>query len=123
MLLPILWVLLALINVSPEEQSWKLIHRVDPVCPALGSQLRIHGTVKFTAIIDKEGHISKLRPISGHPLLVKAAMDAVRQWLVSGEPVEVLTPISVYLETAPRNRNRDREIPRPRSVGGDTVVT
>jgi protein TonB len=111
MLLPILWILIALIQVPAEEQSWKLIYRVDPVCPALGSQLRIHGTVKFTAIIDKEGHISDLRLISGHPLLVKAATDAVRQWLyrptlVKGEPVEVITPISVYLDCTLEKKSR-----------------
>ena len=38
--------------------------------------------------------------ISGHPLLVPAALDAVKQWvyqttLLNGNPVEVVTQIDV----------------------------
>jgi protein TonB len=56
--------------------------------------------VRLTSIIAKDGTIRNLQVISGHPLLVGAAVDAVRQWvyrptLLNGEPVEVLCPIDV----------------------------
>jgi protein TonB len=52
------------------------------------------------AEISKDGSVQSLRVISGHPLLNQAALDAVRQWkyrptLLNGEPVEVLTTITV----------------------------
>ena len=52
------------------------------------------------AVISKDGTIQELKVISGHPLLVNAAVAAVREWryrptLLSGEPVEVSTEIDV----------------------------
>ncbi len=71
-----------------------------PIYPPLAKQARIQGTVRFTAVIGTDGTIRDLRLISGHPLLVSAAQDAVKQWayqptLLNGEPVEVITQIDV----------------------------
>ena len=68
--------------------------------PPLARQTRISGTVRLHAIIGKNGSVQQLEVISGHPLLVQAALDAVRQWryrptLLNGEPVEVDTTIDV----------------------------
>lgn len=81
-------------------QAAKLINRVQPVYPPLARQTRISGTVRLHAIIAKDGSIKELEVMSGHPLLVRAAMDAVQQWkyqptLLNGEPVEVDTTIDV----------------------------
>ena len=77
-----------------------LIQRVQPVYPVLARQARIQGTVVLRAVISREGTIEKLQVASGHPLLVQAAMDAVRQWryrpyLLNNEPVEVDTQVTV----------------------------
>jgi TonB family protein len=77
-----------------------LIKRVQPVYPPLALQTRISGTVQLHAIIGKDGTIQQLEVMSGHPLLLQAALDAVRQWtyrqtLLNGEPVEVDTTIDV----------------------------
>jgi protein TonB len=77
-----------------------LINRVQPVYPPLARQTRISGTVKLHAIIGKDGSVQQLEVMSGHPLLVQSALDAVRQWrykptLLNGEPVEVDTTIDV----------------------------
>jgi len=77
-----------------------LVNKVTPVYPPLARQTRISGTVRLHAIISKNGSIQSLEVISGHPLLVRAAMDAVQQWrykptLLNGEPVEVDTTIDV----------------------------
>ena len=68
--------------------------------PPLAKQARISGVVHLNAVIAKDGTIQDLKVISGHPLLIQAAMDAVRQWvyaptLLNGEPVEVVTQIDV----------------------------
>jgi protein TonB len=70
------------------------------VYPPLARQARIQGTVRLQAIIAKDGTIQSLEVVSGHPLLVQSALDAVRQWryqptLLNGEPVEVSTTVDV----------------------------
>jgi protein TonB len=88
------------IRVGGNVQAANLVRKVTPVYPPLAKQARIQGTVRFTAIIGKDGTIQNLQLVSGHPLLVSAAQDAVRQWvykptLLNGEPVEVVTQIDV----------------------------
>ena len=78
-----------------------LIHRVQPVYPSLAKAARIQGNVEFTALISREGRIKNLQLVSGHPLLVAAAREAILQWqyrptLLNGEPVEVMTTIVVH---------------------------
>ena len=77
-----------------------IITQTHPNYPPLARQARIQGTVVLHAIIDKEGKVAQLEVISGHPLLVQAAMEAVKQWRykptqLNGEPVEVDTTIQV----------------------------
>ena len=78
-----------------------LVHRVMPVYPALAKQMRLSGEVRLTGIIGRDGHIQQLQVISGHPLLVGSALEAVKQWvyrptMLNGEPVEVIAPIQVH---------------------------
>jgi protein TonB len=77
-----------------------LMHRVQPEYPALAKQARIQGTVVLRAVIDRGGAIQDLQVISGHPLLVQAAINAVRQWryrpfYLNDQPVEVETQVTV----------------------------
>ena len=77
-----------------------LIHRVQPDYPPLARQARIQGQVVLRAMISREGTIENLQVLSGHPMLVQAAVDAVRQWryrpyVLNGEPVEVETQVTV----------------------------
>ena len=81
-------------------QRANLIRQVRPVYPPLARQARIQGTVKLTAIIAKNGTIEKLEVMGGHPLLIPAALSAVKQWrykptLLNGQPVEVVTQVDV----------------------------
>ncbi len=88
------------IRVGGNVQAANLIKKVTPPYPALAKQARIQGVVRFTAIIGKDGTIQNLQLVSGHPLLVPAATEAVKQWLyrptlLNNEPVEVITQIEV----------------------------
>jgi len=88
------------IRVGGQVQTAKLVNKVQPIYPALAKQARIQGTVRLQAVIAKDGSVVELQVLSGHPLLVQAALDAVRQWryqptLLNGEPVEVVTTIDV----------------------------
>ena len=88
------------IRVGGNVQAAKLIRQPKPVYPPLAKQARIQGTVRFNAVIGKDGTIQNLTLVSGHPLLVPSATEAVKQWvyqptLLNGEPVEVVTQIDV----------------------------
>jgi periplasmic protein TonB len=88
------------IRVSTGVSEGMLLHRVEPVYPVIAQRARIEGTVELRAIISKDGMIEGLQRISGHPLLVTAAMDAVRQWryrpyMLNAEPLEVETSVVV----------------------------
>jgi protein TonB len=77
-----------------------LIASPKPPYPPLARQARIQGTVKLEAVISKEGTIENLTVVSGHPLLIQAALDAVKQWryrptMLNGVAVEVVTTIDV----------------------------
>lgn len=77
-----------------------LIHKVEPQYPAIAKQLHIEGTVIVKAVISREGVISRAEAESGQPLLIRAALDAVRQWryrpyYLNHQPIEVETDITV----------------------------
>jgi periplasmic protein TonB len=93
------------VTVGGNVQAARLINKVQPLYPPLARQTRISGTVKLHAIIGKDGTVQRLEVQSGHPLLVQAAQDAVRQWryqptLLNGDPVEVDTEIDVIFSLA-----------------------
>ena len=93
------------ITVGGNVQAAHLVNRVQPIYPPLARQTRISGTVKLHAIIGKSGAVEQLQVVSGHPLLVQSALDAVKQWryqptLLNGEPVEVDTEIDVIFSLA-----------------------
>jgi len=88
------------IVVGGRVQAAKLISGPLPVYPPLAKQARISGAVRLQAIIARDGTIMDLRAVSGHPLLIPAALAAVKQWVfqptcLNGDPVEVASEIEV----------------------------
>ena len=88
------------IRISAGVTKGLLIHRVEPTYPTLAKSARVQGDVVLSAVIDTNGQITNLQLVSGHPMLVPAAITAVKQWryepyLLNGQPVEVETTITV----------------------------
>ena len=88
------------ITVGGNVQRGKLISGPLPVYPPLARQARVAGKVRLQAVISREGAILDLRAVSGHPLLIPAALAAVSHWMFSptylnGDAVEVATEIEV----------------------------
>ena len=76
------------------------VYRVEPTYPKLAIAAHVSGPVELEGIIGTDGRIRELHALSGNPLLVAAALDAVRKWvyvptLLNGKPVEVIAPITV----------------------------
>jgi len=90
-----------LVRVGGDIEQARLIREVKPAYPQIARAARVQGEVELEAIIGKDGRIKELSLISGHPLLVRAALNAVKQWaykptLLNGQPVEVETQIDVH---------------------------
>ena len=87
-------------RASQADSEGLLITKVQPLYPEDARQARIQGQVVLHALIDKHGKIKELTVVSGHPMLVPAAMKAVKKWrykpfLVENHPVLVETSIVV----------------------------
>ncbi|MFB3825797.1 MAG: TonB family protein [Bryobacteraceae bacterium] len=94
------------IRVGAAVQERKLVRRVEAQYPPLAKQARIQGAVRLSVVVGAEGRVTNIGVLSGHPLLVPAALDAVRQWeyaptLLNGNPVDVLTEVEVPFTLPP----------------------
>jgi TonB family protein len=88
------------VNISAGVAVGMIQHKVAPEYPYEARGQRVQGTVSMQALIATDGRIKELRIISGPSVLLKPALDAVRQWryrpyLLNGDPVEVMTTINV----------------------------
>ena len=93
------------VRVSQRVMAARLLTKVPPEYPAAAKDQRVQGEVLMAAVIDREGRVSSIQLISGHPLLAPAAIDAVKQWtyrpyLLNGEPIEIETQITVNFSLA-----------------------
>jgi TonB family protein len=85
---------------TENENQGPLVRRIEPSFPALAQSARVQGPVILNGVIGKDGNILSLSVLSGNPLLVESAIDAVRQWkykpfMIGGQPVDVETQIEV----------------------------
>jgi protein TonB len=88
------------LKVSSGVQAARLVFGPKPAYPALAKTARVEGSVRLHALIARDGTVENVQLISGPPLLVAAAMEAIRQWryqptILNGESVPVETDILV----------------------------
>lgn len=97
---PIAGVAARRVRVPTDVSQNLLLTKVVPTYPQLARQARIQGEVVLDVDISKEGTVESLRTVRGHPLLIPAAIDAVKNWrykpyMVDGQPVPVQTQVTV----------------------------
>lgn len=90
-------------RVGGRVQAPKLIQEVQPVYPPLAKQARIQGQVVIDSVIDTQGHVTQMKVVSGSPLLVRAAEQALAQWryqptLLNGQPVAVDMLVTLHFQ-------------------------
>ncbi len=86
-------------NLKAPQQTYS----VQPDYPTLAKQERISGAVVVNAVIDEQGNVVQAHVVSGHPLLITAALNAVLQWkyqptLLNGTPVAVEMEVTVHFK-------------------------
>ena len=88
------------VALSPAAAESSLIHRVEPEYPEEARNRQVQGPVVLDIHIGQDGTVQDAKLVSGEPLLVDAAMAAVKQWrfqprLVDGTPAEMQTRITL----------------------------
>ena len=89
------------VRVGGKVRPPRLFEQVEPKYPELAARARIEGDVLLEAVLGPDGRIEEIRVLSGHALLVQAAIEAVRQWryeptYLNDQPVPVLLQIKVH---------------------------
>jgi TonB family protein len=76
-------------QAKPEEElSRKAKTRVAPIYPDVARRMNIAGTVRLAVVVSPNGTVKSSKPVGGHPLLVSAAMDAIKRWKFESAPTE-----------------------------------
>jgi protein TonB len=88
------------VRVGGRVMAPRAITAPDPQYPSLAKQARIFGDVVIDAVIDAHGNVVEMQVVSGHPLLVPAAVDALRKWkyqptILNEEPVPVQLMVTI----------------------------
>ncbi len=89
------------IRIKEDVAQANLIRKVQPVYPAAAKAARVQGTVLLKMVILKDGTPGEITVVSSPSNdLSQASLDAVRQWryrptLLNGQPIEVLTDVTV----------------------------
>ena len=83
-----------------EELTRKPKTRVSPVYPELARRMSITGTVRLAVVVAPNGQVKTAKAIGGHPILVNAAMDAMKQWRFEPAPTESTRSCGVQVSAA-----------------------
>jgi TonB family protein len=85
--------------VCRAQEGRKAIQNPLPGYPAFARQLNLAGTVKLKAVVDPDGRVKQIEVVGGHPVLVDAAVDAVKRWKYA--PAKTETPIELEFHFRP----------------------
>ena len=91
--------LFALAAVCCAQEERKVIQSPAPTYPAFARGLNLSGTVKLRAVVSPDGQVKQVEVVGGHPLLVNAAVDALKQWKYA--PAKTETPIELEFHFRP----------------------
>ena len=79
---------LAAQNGTTDESKRKIKTKVAPTYPELAKRMSVGGKVKIEVVITPDGHVRSTKVVGGHPLLVQACQDAVKEWKFLPGPEE-----------------------------------
>ena len=65
---------------AQDDSGRKVKSKVSPSYPEIARKMRLSGTVRLEVVIEPNGNVKETKVIGGHPILVTAAVDAVKKW-------------------------------------------
>jgi protein TonB len=100
------------VRIGGQVSAPALLKRVEPVYPAIAQAASIDGVVILDAVVDEHGRVQSLKVLRGHPLLARAAIDAVQQWEYeplklngTATPFELSVSLWFHFEEKPKRRS------------------
>jgi TonB family protein len=100
------------VRIGGVVQAPALVKRVEPTYPAIAQLAAIDGVVILDAIVDEHGRVQSLKVLRGHPLLAKAATEAVQQWEYeplrlngTATPFELTVSLWFHFDDKPKKRS------------------
>jgi TonB family protein len=81
------------------QHARKVVRMVTPVYPDLARRLQMSGVVKLRATVAPDGSVKSIEPVGGHPVLIRAAQDAVTNWKFAPAPAETREVIELNFKT------------------------
>ena len=84
---------------NPPEGTRKIVNRVMPQYPGMARAMNIQGSVRLEAVITPNGTVKHFEVLGGHPVLVQAAQNAIREW--KWEPSSHETKESIEIKFKP----------------------
>lgn len=80
--------MIAVANLAPhstgafaeDHPERKVRIRVAPIYPDMARKMRLSGAVRVQVVVLPNGNVKETKVIGGHPILVTAAVDAVKKW-------------------------------------------
>jgi TonB family protein len=75
-------------TATTSDTGRKVKTKVAPVYPDLAARLNVSGKVKLELVITPDGRVKSTRVVGGHPILVQACQDAVKDWKFVAAPEE-----------------------------------
>lgn len=99
------------VRIGGQVSAPALVKRVEPAYPAIAQHAAIDGIVILDAIVDEQGRVQSLKVLRGHPLLAKAATDAVQQWQyeplkLNGTPTAFELTVSLWFHFDDKAKTR-----------------
>lgn len=76
------------------QESRKVLNNPTPVYPEVARRLRLAGTVKVQVVIGTDGRIKEVKVIGGHPVLVDAVQETLKNWKYASASSETTTMLS-----------------------------
>jgi TonB family protein len=75
-------------TAGTEDGKRKVKTKNSPTYPELARRMSVSGKVKIEVIITPDGHVRSTRVLGGHPLLVQACQDSLKEWKFFPAPEE-----------------------------------
>ena len=81
--------------VAQDAINRKVKSKVSPTYPEMARKMGLTGTVKFRLTVAPNGTVKETKVIGGHPILVNAAMDAVKKWKFETASAETIGTVEI----------------------------
>src|SRR5437879_3250729 len=84
---------------TTDESRHKVKTKTAPAYPELAKRMNVAGKVKIEVVITPDGRVKSTRVVGGHPLLVQACQDAVKEWKFVPAPEETTQVVEFEFHT------------------------